>query len=586
MNEARTGTLEQVDIRIEQARQLKDRIVQSCMFVEMVILYIFIMLFLGGYQTDAYVWFFSASLMVAATFIYSKLMARSGITKENVNRYLIGHVVLSSLTGAIWGVLAMYFVDWDSAFSLFVASTIVCMVVLGGMMPGAAYRPGFIGLATFMLIPFAIYVVLFAQGSFRLAGFGILILYVFGMVSNLQAQRNSHDGMYARQLSDLNSKIRQQNEVIRKVNEEKTRFLAATSHDFSQPLHAQGYFIQSLGAMLKDEAQMALLEKIETSWRHQKRLLQGLVEINRLDSGTIIPKKRSIDLKSRMQDLVDEFEESAANKSIEFKTDISAVNVNTDPLLLSRIVQNLISNAIRYTPEGGLVSLVVSVIISDDQEFAEIKVSDNGAGIPKDQHNRIFEEYVQIHETSPDQEIGMGLGLSIVKRLSELLDLDLSLESARDKGTRFTLTIPTDKNTIPEETKTIKSQGNEASKAAPLIILVDDEKAIRQSMSVLLSDWGYQLITAEGPSEAIELLSGTDVTPALLIIDKRLANGQSGIDLIRDLREEVNQETPAILMSGDLKTKLEDIGEPINHFLSKPIEPDHIRRVIAETLTA
>lgn len=571
--------LQTIDMRVEQARELKLRIVTSCVFVEMVIFYIFAMLYAGEYHANAVLWLLIASSMVAVTYLYSKAMAPGGITRQNVNRFLFGHVILSSLTGAVWGMLAMYFVDWNSAFSIFIASSIVCTVVVGGIMPGTTYRPGFIGLSTFMLIPFGLYVLLSASGAFRLAGFGVLLLYVYGMASNLQAQRNSKDGIFARKLQALNAKIQAQNQTIQRVNEEKTRFLAATSHDFSQPLHAQGYFIQSLGKLLKEKDQIEILNKIETSWRHQKRLLEGLVEINRLDSGTIVPKPRMIDLKTRMRDLANEFDETAAAKSIEFTTKFDKVTVFTDPLLLTRLVQNLLSNAMRYTPNDGKVAF--SVLAEDG--LVKIAVTDNGPGIPEGKHEDIFDEYVQLHETPAGEEVGLGLGLSIVKRLRELLDLELDLRSVPDKGTEFVLTLPVYTKQAWKQVDSSKPVLEQPGDA-PLIVLVDDQEAIRQSMSELLSDWGYRVISASAAIDTMHLVSHADENPALLIVDKRLADGKSGIELIREIREEVNEETPALLMSGDLDAAKHDTSVPIDRFLGKPIEPDEILRIIAETL--
>jgi signal transduction histidine kinase/CheY-like chemotaxis protein len=568
--------LRNIDIRIAQAERLKERIVGASIFVESVILYIAAMLMLGDYVLNAVIWLTLSTIMVAITYIYAKFRARGGITRENVDNYLFGHVILSSFTGFVWGGLAIYFVDWDSAFSLFIASSIVCTIVLAGMMPGATYRPGFIGLATCMLIPFGIYILIYAQGPFQLAGFGVILLYVFGMISSMQAQRNSNDGIAARQFQELNSKIRTQNDIIRQANAEKTRFLAATSHDFSQPLHAQGYFIQALSKKVKGAEQVDLLKKIEASWKHQKRLLQGLVEINQLDSGTIVPKLKPVNVKATLKSMLDDFEVVADDSGIRFTSDLCEASVQTDPLLLTRIVQNLLSNSFRYTPSGGEVQLVSKT----NDEIVEIRVVDNGPGIPDDQQSRIFDEYVQLENTASEgQRSGLGLGLSIVKRLSELLNIDLNLESELGRGTIFSLVLPVYTGPMPE---TVINNGNDQIQEQKLIVLVDDEEIILQSMSTMISGWGYDLLVASDPDDALNQLAEIEANPDLLIIDKRLGHGRNGIDLIGALREETNSDIPAILMSGDLTTKVSDIPLARVRFMGKPIEPDDLHDVMTE----
>lgn len=154
----------------------------------------------------------------------------------------------------------------------------------------------------------------------------------------MRAQRVTDESIFLDQLRELNAKVRGQNETIQRTNDEKTRFLAATSHDFSQPLHAQGYFIQALHQKLNNPEQKELLKKIEASWAHQKRLLNGLVEINQLESGTIVPKLKIIYVGDHFEGLIDEFEFSTADKSINFLVELNPVLVRSDPLMFTRIV--------------------------------------------------------------------------------------------------------------------------------------------------------------------------------------------------------------------------------------------------------
>jgi len=426
-----------------------------------------------------------------------------------------------------------------------------------------------------MLVPFGGYILMFAEGPFRIAGVGVVILYIAGVISSLRTQRVTDESIFLGQLRELNAKVRGQNEIIRRANEEKTRFLAATSHDFSQPLHAQGYFIQALKPKLKKPDQKELLKKIESSWQHQKRLLKGLVEINQLESGTIVPKPKVIDIAEHFKNFIHEFEFSATEKSIDFNVDLTSVFVHTDPLMLTRIVQNLLSNAFRYTPDKGRVELKVT----QDGEHALISIHDNGQGIPPEKHAQIFDEYVQLDsQTRNDEQIGLGLGLSIVKRLSKLIGVEMDFDSEIGQGTEFKLRLP-----VADPTAQTKETNFDEIENA-LIILVDDEEDIRVSMSNLLSEWGFELITAATPHDALSALANDERVPSLFVIDKRLGDGKNGIDLIRDLREEVNVDVPAILMSGDLATPQKGIPLENVQFMGKPIEPEQLHSVIGEMM--
>ncbi len=573
---ADTNTNENTEIRVAQAQMLKQRVVGSCIFVQAIIVYIAAMLWFGSSQINALIWIVPTTLMVIATYAYARIRAPSGITHDNIDSYLKGHIIVSSITGALWGALAIYLLDWHSEYTVFVSCTIVATISLGGMLPGATYRPGFIGLSTFMMVPFGIYAVVTGHGPLRLIGVGILIFYTFGLLTSSRAQQNTRTGISAQRERELSTKIAAQNEIIQRAHDEKTRFLAATSHDMSQPLHAQGYFLEALRKITNTSEQSTLLDKIEASWRAQGHLLQGLVDITRLDSGVIVPKLETVNVKTEMQNLIYEFSEVAKAKSITLTPQLESATVYTDPVLLSRVVRNILSNAIKFTPEGGHIELHAG----QNGNMIEIMVRDDGAGIAAENHERIFDEYVQLENDHRNREKGLGLGLSIVQRLTTLMNIDLQFESYLGKGTQFTLALPIH-NTA--EIHPAKPEHNDNKfNTSPLIILVDDEKDIRESMSALLTDWGCQLICAASGTEAVALLSKTSEIPTLLIIDKRLAGGENGHDVIGALREEVNEITPALLVTGDLKG-FDDIKPDADiQLMFKPVRPQDIKRTITD----
>ena len=566
-------------IRIEQARLLKERARGSAFSLEMFVGLFALLIGLTVSPIHGALWFTAATTMVLVTLLYAKFMSPEGITEDTVEHYLTGHTIICAFTGLVWGGSAIYFMDFTSPVTFFVSGSMPMILTVGGMLPSSAYRRGYIALATCALIPFALYLVIAAPGEVRFYGVGALAYFALCMTSSAQAEINTRDGIIARTTKSLTEQLMRKNIEIQNAHDAKTQFLVATSHDFSQPLHAQGYFIQALRREISTSAQSDLLDKIEVSWKAQSELLQGLAKITRLESGAAKPNFISYDLKVGLDNIASEFQANANSKSIALLSEIEDICVYTDPLLLSRIIRNLLENALKFSPSGSEVNF---------RSFAEsghaiISITDNGPGIPQTEQAHVFDEYVQLGVDNSTAGKGSGLGLSIVKRLCNLLDIDLELTSQSNEGTQFILKLPLSQGSV----KPNKDHTDIAAHFTnnPLVILVDDEDYIRSGMTVMLTGWGLQVISAADGTEAINLLSETQETPALLIIDKRLKQGEGGIDLIHTLREEVNEDTPAILMTGDLTgfrniTKDEDI-----QVLFKPTSPQDMKSAIWKILS-
>lgn len=564
-------------LRIEQAKLLKSEVAGSCITVLCLITYFSVILLLSGQTQNAAIWFALTTTMVVVVYLYARFQASGGISAENVSAYLQGHVFISVCTGLVWGGFAIFILDGSSYLSLFVAGSIVCSITAGGMLPSSAYRPSYAGLATACLVPLALYWLLTIPEPSRYISLGLLLYYGFGMLISAKAEINTHDVIAAREANRLMAELSQKNELLQSAYDEKARFLAATSHDLSQPLHAQGYFIEALRRALTDSSQHELLDKVETSWRNQGILLQGIIGITRLDSGVIKPKPQVIDLPTELKYLACEYDEATVKKTITLNCQFAPASIKTDPLLLTRILRNLITNAVKFTPTGGRIDFIST--LKNDQ--LEITIRDNGQGIAAADHERIFSEYIQLDNGGAEGETGLGLGLSIVQRLVKLLDIELRFQSAVGEGTEFTLILP---NTIDGESNSVDDNNEDEERnklsTAALIVIVDNEKDIRDGMSMLLTDWGCQVITAASGVEAIVLLNTTPEVPSLLLVDQRLAKNENGFDVIERLREEVNAEIPAVIMTGDLAGFKNLDHDSDIQIMPKPINPSEIKRLI------
>ncbi|NRD90290.1 hypothetical protein C8024_13695 [Sphingopyxis sp. BSNA05] len=454
----------------------------------------------------------------------------------------------------------------------------VSSITLGGILPSSAYRPGYIALALFAVPPFSAYLMINAPAPFGLVGFAMMIYFAFAMFLSARVEIETRDTISARQKEELTERVIQQNRTIQRATEEKTRFLAATGHDLSQPLQSQGFFMQALRDKLDRPDQIALLDQVQDSWRAQKELLQGIVDVSRIDSGAIIAKPTMVNIADLCEKLAREFL-SDNNAKIELVTDFANIESVTDPVLFSRIIRNILSNAQKFVPAGGKVEFS----LRHAGDHAIIEISDNGPGIHEKNLERIFDEYVQLEANGSNTPKGLGLGLAIVKRLCSLLAIRMTMDSKLGTGTRFRFTLPIrTSDRVSERPYQSPIQRFEQS---PLVVVVDDDLAVLTSMTQLLSTWNCQVISAATQKDAVQLVSRTSAIPALLIIDKQLDYDQHGLDLIEMLREEINEIVPAILMSGQMgKIDIERAGTDIE-FLHKPVEPDEIWAILDRVIS-
>lgn len=559
-------------IRIEQARLLNKSARHSCLAVEIIVVMFAVIIWLSGDPIKALIWFALASAMVLIVFLFARRTPAETITVKTYNAYLKGHTVISGMTGLLWGGFSCFYVDWSDPLKVIIAGLMPIIITLGGMMPNATYRFEYIALASCALLPNAAFILLYAPGSLRFFGIGTLAYYGLCLASSLQSEKNTRDGILARRTQTLTEKLKQQNEDIKRANEQKTRFLATTSHDMAQPIHAQGYFIQSLRKKLNDPEQQQLLNRIEHSWQNQTRLLEGLVDMTRLDSGAIKPKILPVSLEREMAILAEQMIETAQVKSITVKTTLEPAIVLTDPTWLNRIVGNLLNNAVKFSNECSLIELRVNKI--DDE--AVITVSDTGPGIALADQDRIFKEYVQLPRdglgNDNTSQIGMGLGLSIVERLVDLLDISMKFQSTPGIGTSYELRIPIYSGDVIE---TPVSPDDRIS-GSPLVLIIDDETSILEGMSSLLTDLGAQVMCGATGKQALGLLNETPELPTVLIVDKRLSDGEDGLSVIDRIREEVNETTPAILMTGDIYGLDGIEPEQDIKLMTKPVSPRDI----------
>ena len=373
---------------------------------------------------------------------------------------------------------------------------------------------------------------------------------------------------------------RQQAEV---ANRAKTQFFTAASHDLRQPLHAMGLFAEALRQRVHEPEVAQLVNSINESVDALEGLFSELLDITRIDSGGVEVHPEHFTVADIFRKLRLHFEPAAFEKGLALRLRGGARAVLADPLLVERILRNLVSNAIRYTHDG-------TVLVSCRQRGSQVllQVWDTGPGIPADQQARIFEEFYQLpsnEATAPNERKGLGLGLAIVKRLAALMQAPLTMHSRPGHGTVFTLELPpgravrTPQNAVP-------GKGPLAiTLAGRLIVIVEDEPAVRAGLEVLLQGWGARIASFESVQASAawaEASSDADAPPDLLIVDYRLEDGRTGVDAIGALRRRFGAAVPAILVTGSTMTGHDkEAQEHDFHLLIKPVLPNKLRAMIA-----
>lgn len=358
----------------------------------------------------------------------------------------------------------------------------------------------------------------------------------------------------------------------------KSRFLAAASHDLRQPMHALSLFAATLVERLRYPEVRNIADQMQASIITLTSLFDSLLDISKLDAGTIQARVVSF----RLQDLLDnvrrDFTGKAVHKGIRFHVVDSRVVVRSDPLLLERIVRNLAANAVNYTERGGVV-----IGARRRGKLVRIEVWDSGPGIPEEEQQRVFEEFYQIANPERDRSKGLGLGLAIVKRLAELLHHPIDVRSKPGRGACFAVTVP----------RGVLRQTDAADAGAPapeflrasaerVVVLIEDERIIREATQTLLSDWGCKVIASATAEDAVSQLTALGRTPDLIIADYRLAGGRTGIDAIHTVQEATGSAVPAVLITGDAAAdhlkRAREHGYPVLH---KPVPPAKLRALVA-----
>jgi signal transduction histidine kinase/CheY-like chemotaxis protein len=380
------------------------------------------------------------------------------------------------------------------------------------------------------------------------------------------------------ELTRLNSELAQAKSTAEDANISKTRFLAAASHDILQPLNAARLYVTSLVERQDGGENSRLVENIDDSLESIEEILGALLDISRLDAGAMTPSITRFRMGDLMRSLEIEFAPIARAKGLNLTFVPCSLPVESDRTLLRRLLQNFISNAIKYTPRGRVL-----VGCRRHGQSLKIGVYDTGVGIPPQKRSEIFKEFHRLEQGARIAR-GLGLGLSIVERLARVLHHSIALDANAGGGSVFSVTVPVVKAVNYTAAVTSETPLSTPLSGA-LVACIENDPAILDGMKTLLTAWDAEVIAVTDPEAAIEALESAGRPVTGLLVDYHLDRG-NGLAAIREIRRRFGDNVPAILITADRSPQVRAAARDDNIVvLNKPVKPASLRALLGQWRT-
>jgi signal transduction histidine kinase/CheY-like chemotaxis protein len=393
-------------------------------------------------------------------------------------------------------------------------------------------------------------------------------------------QFNSMASRLQESYETLERKVEERTHQLQLANLAKSRFLAAASHDLRQPLHALNLFVAQLRSETDPAEKARVTAQIDAAVAAMNELFNALLDISKLDAGVLATTISEFPVDHLLKRIETTFSAAAREKGLRLRIVASRAWIRSDFILLERVMLNIVSNAVQYTDRGAVV-----VGCRRRSDRMRIEVWDSGVGIPQDQQRNVFGEFYQLGAPEGGRRSGLGLGLAIVDRLCRLLDHPIELASVPERGSRFSVSVPSAAPARRMAEPSVVPAAVADPVSGKLVVVIDDDALVLDGMRGLLKSWGCRVVTAATDDAAIASLAEDDQAPDLIISDYRLNNGRTGIEAIARLRGAVGGSIPAFLISGDTAPeRLREAGASGHHLLHKPVLPVTLRALVGQLM--
>ena len=519
----------------------------------------------GGSRELLLLWFASITFSSIGRWLVGlEFYSRFDPEGSNATFWAVIYSFGALISGILWGVFPWLVLDTFSTFNVLSVSMILFGMIAAAVGSHSSYPGAYFCYATPVAGLLAARIAVEGGNLLYL----VILIFAYLIVNWGYAMSQSHMITTSIRQRFENMELMKHLEVKKfeaeKANQDKSRFLAAASHDLRQPLHALDLFLGSLDRELTTISQARILEQANQSSRSLGGLLNALLDVSQLDAGQIVPDRKTFHLLQMIDEVSSEYRYLQEHQR-DIRIHVPDVVVNSDPVLLCRILRNLVSNAVKYADGDVLIGA------RKRGNMLRIEIHDQGDGIPEKEREAVFSEFHQLNNPERDRNKGLGLGLAIVRRLSELLDHPVALTNRHGKGSCFAVTVPLGEN-LPENKAEIVSSRD---LTGLFVLAIDDEAPIREGLRTLLRSWDCEVLTAASGDTALEMIRRDHYPPPdVILADYRLRGLETGLDAVRAIRRHFEREIRAIIVTGDThadvmnrcrKAGCDCITKPVQH---------------------
>ena len=527
------------------------------------------------------VWLVSHALVVAGVYLTLRSIAPFTDPAQQAARKLIACMAAMGLS---WGSLGYVVLYWGTPESVIYAIGIISTVSSGALGLGAPLYRAYVTYLTCAIGGVMMAVALAGGPVMWPALFLTGVYYALTGMQARTADRATRRSIALKLENDrLVSQLRAESqralaaqEAAEKADRDKSRFLAAASHDLRQPLHAMGLFLESLQRSPLNDHQLTVLGHAHAASGAAAEMLTTLLDYSRLEAGVVKVRSDAFAVQPLLTALEQEFGVQADTAGLVYRTRETSAAAFADRSLVGLVMHNFISNALRYTAKGGVL-----IACRTRGKRLALEVWDTGPGIPRSQWDNIFKEFHQLGNPERDRRKGLGLGLAIVQRLAREMNTSVEVLSQPGRGSVFRLWLDRWQGALEDDTAPAPDT---VSLVGLKVLAIDDDEAVRLGMQSLLHSWGCQCITAESSADALECLE--DITPDIIITDFRLRHEETGKQVLQALRAYLGTSVPAIIMTGDTSPqRLRDAQSTSALLLHKPVSTGQLRDAMVQLIT-
>ena len=513
-----------------------------------------------------YFWLFSLIVFISFRGIQGYMFYRSPINSKVAEQWENLLWIYSLGAGFTWG-LSPYVFEINTTHELIFSALYTAGLIAASIVSLSASIRDYLFFSGSISICMIIYHI---NSDYPYSNFTAFLFFLFFLCSwyfarNLMLLQLSSKDLIEKNVELINKLVIEKDNAERS-NKEKTHFIANASHDLRQPLHALGLYLDSLDTERSEQERKEVLKKSKNSLKSLDDLFSSLLDISNIDAGAITFTPLHFRVSQLFEQIIDQIKGGASEKNIKITTQVdSAQIVFCDPVLTARCLRNVAINAIKHSECDE-----IKIECNSLEKNIEISVSDNGKGIPEECLGKVFEEFQQLDNPSRDRQKGLGLGLTIVKRLFKLQEHSFELTSKLDSGTRFSFQLPYGNKSYISNIL-YREKNERKINFEKSILVIDDEQQVLDGMRIILNDWKQNVRVTNSIEQAISAIE-KGFKPDIIISDYRLQNNKTGADAIQQMHNNLSKQTQIVFITGETEPKkikeIRSYGYPLIH---KPI---------------